>query len=361
MLLLGGAELYYRRTASYLEDLSSEALSLSRFAFESGECLVNNTRRGRRMVRNAHVVIHNHDLSKRDIVVRTNALGFRDRDLYPTKALHEYRILALGDSITLGDYLEADEVYVERMERYLNAAAHGLHFEVVNTGVSDIGVKEAIDILEERGLGLFPDHVFLTFYLNDSRPPWGFAAELGSRGWLRRHSVLAKKIYSKLKQREWVAEDGEGRFNWVKDVKRLDWSTDRRAFLELASLARYDWGAAWEPGFAEIVDRELDRLRSLAQRHQFGVTVVAFPVSYQVYASFSETRPQQILKEAAGARDFSYVDLLPVLQRHRSKKLFFDHCHPNEFANDVIGKALADFFVRDVLEELGEHSSSASR
>ena len=62
----------------------------------------------------AHVVIRNHYLSKKDVVMDVNSLGFRDAELPAVKAPGELRILALGDSITWADYLQAEEAYVER-------------------------------------------------------------------------------------------------------------------------------------------------------------------------------------------------------------------------------------------------------
>jgi hypothetical protein len=113
--------------------------------------------------------------------------------------------------------------------------------------------------------------------------------------------------------------------------------------MKLAKLAQYDWGAAWEKDSWEIVDDRLAALKSLSREHGFEVAVVAFPVSFQVYADFLETYPQERLREIATKYDFGFVDLLPVLRQHTDKKLFFDQCHPGVSANAIIGEEIADY------------------
>ena len=97
--------------------------------------------------------------------------------------------------------------------------------------MGDIGLREEIAILEERGLSLSPDVVVVSFYLNDSRPPWGFPGEIGRRGWLRRHSLLAETIYKNLKLRRWINEHGEDRLIWTEAMNRVNWKGDRAIFL----------------------------------------------------------------------------------------------------------------------------------
>jgi hypothetical protein len=45
----------------------------------------------------------------------------------------------------------------------------------------------------------------------------------------------------------------------------------------------------------------------------------------------------------AAKRGFAFHDLLPLLRRHADEDLFFDHCHPREQANELIGNEVADF------------------
>ena len=305
------------------------------------DLLIRYTSKGRRLVPGAHVRILKHQLSGLDIDMQINSLGFRARELASRKSPEEFRVLVLGDSITWGDYLPADEVYVNRAERLLNPAPDGRRVELINAGVGDIGTREEMDILEESGLATQPDLVVVAFYLNDSRPPWGFAGELGRPGWLRRHSALAAELYRSRRLQRWIKEQGEPRWGWVSARDRIPWQKDPAALEQLAWLARFDWGAAWQPESWATVDKELARLRKLAGRHSFGVLMVAFPVRFQVETDFVDDRPQKALAERARANGFGFLDLLPLLRSHRNEPIYFDHCHPVSAANAWIGEALA--------------------
>jgi lysophospholipase L1-like esterase len=338
---LVGLELYLRYTAPKI--VESDSGSLGPFAQGNPDLLIRHTPRGRRLIPNADVVIRNHNLSGRDIRMKINSMGFRDDEIPEDKQENEIRILILGDSITWGDYLQAEETYVEQLEQMLRDSYPAHTIEAINAGIGDIGISEEIDVLLETGLSVWPDIVIVSFYLNDSRPPWGFPGEIGHRGFLRRHSLLAETVYRNFKLRRWVKDQGGERFVWIRELGKLDWHGDRQEFMKLAKLAQYDWGAAWEKDSWEIVDDRLAALKSLSREHGFEVAVVAFPVSFQVYADFLETYPQERLREIATKYDFGFVDLLPVLRQHTDTKLFFDQCHPGVSANAIIGEEIADY------------------
>ena len=322
------------------------------------ELLINYTPKGRRLVPGAHVRILKHRLSGLDIDMQINSLGFRARELSARKSPEEFRVLVLGDSITWGDYLPADEVYVERAERLLNPSPDGRRVELINAGVGDIGTREEMDILEESGLASHPDLVVVGFYLNDSRPPWGFAGELGRPGWLRRHSALAAEIFRAWRLQRWAKEQGEPRWGWIYAVDQIQWQKDPAALERLAWLARYDWGAAWQPESWATVDKELIHLRNMAGRHRFRVLVVAFPVRFQVETDFVDDRPQKALAERARANGFGFLDLLPLLRSHRKEAIYFDHCHPLAAANAWIGEALAQCIRSEFLTPAGKPDPS---
>lgn len=340
-------ELYLRLTRTQVVERDSRSLPI--LALNDAEILVEYTQRGRRLIPGARVLIKNHRISGRDIVMEINSRGFRDEEIGASKGQDELRILVLGDSITWGSYLAAEEVYVERIEEELRRALKDRRVEVINAGVGDIGLKEEISILEERGLALEPDLVIVSFYLNDSRPPWGFPGEIGSRGWLRRHCLLAETIYKNLKLRRWIRERGEGRLEWTSAMNDPSWVSDRGAFLKLAAKAKYDWGAAWEEESWGKIEREFNRLKEISEHRDFAVMILFFPNAFQVYTGFLEDTPQRMLREIADRFGFFYLDLLPMLRgyRRKEKDIYFDWCHPTVKTNSFIGKKVADFLIEN--------------
>ena len=231
----------------------------------------------------------------------------------------------------------------------MKAVLDGRRVRVINAGVGDIGLLEELDILVERGLSVQPDIVIVAHYLNDGRPPWGFPGELEGRGWLRRHSLAAETLYRKLKLRRWLNLQASRRFQWVSMEDSIDWKHDREAFFRFASYAKYDWGSAWDEETWSVLKRAFEQLRALSLEYKFSVFVVAFPVSYQVYAEFVEDAPQKKLRHLSEIQRFRYLDLLPMLRKAREQNLFFDHCHPRVKTNDQIGREIAAFLRREML------------
>ena len=341
MLAFVAFEVAYRLSATTIVDENDQRLG----SIEAHpEVLIRQTRAGKRLRPNAKVTIRNHRLSGRDILIETNSLGFRDRELQPREP-DELRVMVIGDSITWGDYLQSDETYVEQLQFRLQEELPSRTVEVVNAGVGDIGIKEEVDILRETIDDVKPSIVVVGFYLNDSRPPWGFSGEIGNRGWLRRNSVVADTLYRQFRLKQWIQEKGADRFAWTSKSKELDWRHDRDAFRALVHLARYDWGSAWLDSSWQIVEGEFLRLRNLADRHEFEVLVAALPVSFQVYSDFVDDKPQKTLSKIALAHGFDHIDLLPLLRRHSESDLFFDQCHPRVPTNALIGKAIADHLL----------------
>lgn len=349
LLLIGlvAVEFYLRQSTTQIIRQGSNSLGL--FVESDPEFLIKYTVKGRRLIPNTDVIIKNHYLSKRNIKMKINSMGFRDDEISKDKKNDEFRILILGDSITLGDYLQAEEVYVEQIEKYLDKSILDRNIEVINGGVGDIGIKEEIDILLEQGLSIEPDVVIVSFYLNDSRPPWGFPGELGHRGIFRRHSVLINTLYRYFMLRQWIKEQGEYRLSWVKEINRLDWRENRQDFLKLAKLAKYDWGAAWESESWDSVEKYFGKLKSIAKKHHFTVVVVTFPVVFQVLMNDDNNYPQERLHRIADRYGFGYFDLLPLLRKHNNDILFFDQCHPQKNANALIGKEIAKYLEKEIL------------
>ena len=309
------------------------------------EFLVRYTANGRRLVPNAKVIIKNHFLSGEDVAISTNSLGFRDTELSKIKADNEKRILVLGDSITVADASPADETFVEITQKLLSNKYPDYKIEVINAGVGNIGIEEEREILEETINTVQPDLVLLAFYLNDSRPPWGFSGEIGNRGFIRRHSILAETLYRTLRQKQWEKEQGEVRFAWIEAAENLNWKSDNKDFLELAELAKYDWGAAWQEESWEVVNAELNNIITLSDSVNSKFGVVTFPVKFQAESEFLEDTPQKKIGGLTKSLNKPFLDLLPTLKTKDPESIYFDHCHLNNDGHEIVAEKLAEFII----------------
>lgn len=97
----------------------------------------------------------------------TNALGFREPRLPGPKPPGTMRVVALGDSFTLGYGVEEAEAYPRRLERLLDERNPGRRHEVINLGVPGACPLDYVAHLEEVGLDYQPDLVLVGFMAND--------------------------------------------------------------------------------------------------------------------------------------------------------------------------------------------------
>ena len=116
----------------------------------------------KRLRANVDAVIANHTLSGIPVRISTNSLGLRHREIGTKKSK---RILFLGDSITLADYLPDELTFVRLVEE--SAAKDAQNWECINAGVGAVGLNSEVALYFEIQERLDPDVVVLNLYLND--------------------------------------------------------------------------------------------------------------------------------------------------------------------------------------------------
>jgi lysophospholipase L1-like esterase len=100
-----------------------------------------------------------------DVRVTYNERGLRDRPILP-KGEDEYRILALGDSVTFGTGVDQDKTFAARLEPLLQGRLHR-PVRVINSGVGGYNTVQEVTYFKRDGLPLQPDLVLLTYVQND--------------------------------------------------------------------------------------------------------------------------------------------------------------------------------------------------
>lgn len=99
------------------------------------------------------------------VLVTYNEQGLRDRPILP-KRLEEYRILALGDSVTFGWGVSQNEIFAARLEPLLRAR-FDRPVRLINSGVGGYNTVQEVAYFQQAGLRLQPDLVILTYVGND--------------------------------------------------------------------------------------------------------------------------------------------------------------------------------------------------
>jgi lysophospholipase L1-like esterase len=252
----------------------------------------------------------------------TNALGFRDREFAPGKPAGAVRILALGDSATVGlGVPEPGNTWPKQLEARLRRA--GLeNVAVLNLGVGGYDPEQEAQLLRVRGLALEPDLVLMLVTMNDldTGVDGGvYEALLRARahldaprpdpvGRLLRHSRLA--FFAEHRLRALVGE-----------------ARPRR------SRARATGGDPLSQGLA--------RLSELQREHGFRVLVFLLPGldgPYERYAHHALHRRMEAI--AAATPGIEWIDLLDGMAGvdRNLRLLSFDGLHPNRAGQAAVAE-----------------------
>ena len=100
-----------------------------------------------------------------DVLVTYNERGLRDRPILP-KAEGEYRILALGDSVTFGWGVPQNQIFAFRLEQLLQGRLQR-PVRVINSGVGGYNTVQELTYFKQEGVTFQPDLVMLTYVQND--------------------------------------------------------------------------------------------------------------------------------------------------------------------------------------------------
>jgi len=322
----------------------------------AGGRLYFQTPTGMRLRANTRAVIENHRLHGGTIEIRTNSLGYRNPELGPKQ---RPRVLFIGDSITVQDYLPEEETIVRLVEKLSERTDEP--FETVNAGVGAIGLANELAILMETGFAAEPDIVVLNWYLNDVQASAGVET-IEPTGWLA-HSRLAELLLASVAglDRNRVHRDvsvlaPETEAAWREEVARRfppgpgDWVSEPAAFNQRIQELFFDWGSAWSDGAWRRMAPIIAEMKRQADLHGARFVIVAFPVAEQVSARFVHDYPQQRLAAVAGDLGVPMLDLLPGLRRYiraTGESPFWDWCHPSPAGSEVIAAAILEFLQRD--------------
>jgi len=249
--------------------------------------------------------------------VTTNAAGWRDREYTLEKPAGTFRVAVIGDSFTMADGIEIEDVYHSIMEERLNAQGGARRYEFLNFGVAGYQLPQYVAVIEKRALAYHPDLVLVGFSTND------FV-------WFEDQAkILFSKPYEVKPVEHPFFQFHFGR--WVRTrLEALRSGPDRGGELTLA------------PIFRTHVDQQLDAMGAIHRR-----TGVPFCVAFLNYYSAGLREVIAAVRAAAARNDLAFVDVSEVFPPAQSRRYFIyrDDGHPNvaahrQFAGVLLGYLL---------------------
>lgn len=94
---------------------------------------------------------------------RANSDGIRDDEVPAEKPANTTRILVLGNSLAMGNFVNESARFTERLQDRLNAASGGRRYRVINAGVPSAGMFDFFVFLQTIGIRYDPDIVLVHF------------------------------------------------------------------------------------------------------------------------------------------------------------------------------------------------------
>jgi lysophospholipase L1-like esterase len=281
------------------------------------------------------------------VTVRTNALGFRGPEISPRKPPNEFRILFIGDSITFGYRLEADELWVSQAEGLLNDAAKQTRFLAMNAGVGAYTTWQELDVLRDEGARCDPDLVVLQFCFNDvdDLTNWNPSLISGVQlpfefSTIDHWSGFVRAGRSWLAHRRFEKTLAELRFAHQQSPRRPDGGLFRTEDLHREPISE-EVQAAWD-----LILTHLDEFDDLCRSRRLPWVFVVFPLMEQLEIDDPRLRPQKYLADWAARRGVHHLDLLPIFRDYmaengrKPRHLMFDPTHPTSEGSRIAAEAL---------------------
>ena len=98
--------------------------------------------------------------------ISVNSKGFRGKEFSEEKKSNTFRIIALGDSCTLGVGIADDETYAAVLENILDKYARSTkNYEVINAGVAGYSSLQGLRYLKTEIMKYNPDMIIVQFGL----------------------------------------------------------------------------------------------------------------------------------------------------------------------------------------------------
>jgi hypothetical protein len=169
--------------------------------------------------------------------VMINSDGFRGPEYTLLKSKDTYRIVMIGDSVTLSRLTKWQESLTQRLEALLSASCPRKKIEVLNMGVEGYNSIQELELLKSKALKYKPDLVILHYCLNDPDYPEYYF----KKNFINRHSLLARYILYRTKK-HWIKEDRRRRgIKNNMDVYHYFYTTQcwqdaKDAVLEMANI-----------------------------------------------------------------------------------------------------------------------------
>jgi lysophospholipase L1-like esterase len=257
------------------------------------------------------------------VPVQINALGLRDREFdVARKPDGPVRTLMLGDSLTFGWGVRAEDTPAKLIEARLNEGQEGLRDEVINTGVGNYNTTMEIAYFLDRGKEMKPDVVVLNYFINDAEPQPS-----------RQTSIWKEYSYGYVFLASAIDKLSRQYFG------KADWKTYYRGLYR-------DGGPGWV-----AAQQAIGQLADYCRDNDIKLLIVSYPELHEL-RDYPFPEVTAGVEAVAKAHDVAFLDLLPSVTDLEPASLWVSptDAHPNRVANVHFAHAIAEKLTQDFPE-----------
>ena len=291
--------------------------------------------------------------------VKINSSGFRDKE-YSLKKGNHYRIITIGDSITIGNRLALSEIYAKQLEKMFEDK--GKPVEVLNMGVGGFNANQAVSFLKEKGLKFSPDVVVYGFCLNDimdTSPNLDF---------INKHGFIMNTSSLKLRTLQFLVlymHKIKSILNLKNELDALQYSPVENKFY-LSQIDRNEYAIFKEMHQLKILRRQyrgfpfflefytawdkigalryaFDKLKRMADTNKFEVVIAIIPYFNKTDGRYLCLPAHRIVAYEAQRQGFDVIDMYKKMDGYGLSKLMMDRIHPNAQGHEMIATMLYDY------------------
>jgi len=290
-----------------------------------------------------------------------NSQGHRDDEVTLEKPEDTFRILALGDSFTVGANVFQEQAYPQVLEDVLNARSKQ-EVEVVNAGVGGWGPFRYAQYYEHYGRQYDPDLVLIGFFAgNDAYSQPNASEQLPTAVLGRRVSrSAAGKPFTKLlvflheHSHLWRLLDRRG--PQARDFTRVDCTDFTEEYLAVqgARSESHLKADAEREALAQNSVDQIVHIQHLADRDSIPVVVALLPDENQINPALQQEiidadeidqydfdMPQAMLVEMFNDQGIPTIDLLPTI-RDDPRCLYMNDTHWVPEGHLLVARTIAD-------------------
>jgi lysophospholipase L1-like esterase len=300
-----------------------------------------------------------------DGFMTVNSLGFRGPEVALPKPPGRFRVVLLGDSVTVGLGVADQETFAAQLAPELKRRLAGRDVDVVNLAVSGYNTAQEVALLKRNLERLEPDLVLVGFYVNDVQGSLDTPGSSTGGTRMQANAPQAGQI---------LHMEASGANFWNRQLRRS------RAIYLLGRVItrlgnRGEWGSSRftaeqamlqgqespdiERGWVNVAKAFADLATLLGGR--VPAAIVSLPCKEQVTHQYTGEKYEQRLRDISTRQHFFVIDPLPALAEGQAKaELFvpYDRNHLNPAGHLIAAQAIAAGL--DANHALDSRTSSSS-